>query len=1104
MILAVLLFFLQSTHAEINLFYLTAVDDVGVEVRYDLNPEWQYSVAGVDNYYTVYVPEYTTEVTWVFNNTNDQDFIWLFDANMNPNGDPSLSNPFDPSLSNAIWTWGRHETYTATVSPGSNYFGAYDEEEQQYEYWIEVLVAVLTTTSSVATSDPESEGNTEYSVIFNKTRTAFNTSYWEGASGNEVGMGQKLRQTFIGDDMDPPGQDYSEYLLVEFDTTAYGTWEAGDAITVEFGTDEVYRYEITGDLGAGQEDTHSFVIPLEPYVSTNGNAHTFTIGFTSTVNAGDEYYTVEPTLLETMTRADLALYCRPTNSTSQSVNHPTFVQEESGFIWNYANVTNEGWQNRLHLAALVPRYLYDFTIDFDDGNGLGGYNKNREFTEDVVSSSHTPWTSDMMTADTMVESTTPENLCGFETWYADIPWDYFNERGDGGVEQVETFNNGTHVTTDDDFYMYGSTIVFTGWEPMSQTKEGRTWDTVRYSTWRVPMIVRFQRVVYVETDTEVHLCPADIPPLYRDPYCTLTHVAALVQHVQANTVYDLETQDYRADVSLDITTKVFYPYMFISGEQTDDPPTYWETYNQTQYYPAPLDGDSWFPPTVTYVPATFVAGTQVDMDFTFVSEDTAGCSFINHNDIQLNLGRECVQNWNLYIQPLNGACYIDGIYTVTWAARCFYDKPTCSFNDDDNGNRLNIATVDFQVHSTNMCPEIVHEVDIFGVLCPTGRYSYYLCDEAEAANIDHINEFGVAVEDVNTFFQNDDIYIFLEAYSNDAKIVYTRILEIWADQDFSSYNLGATPTDMNWHGMNMLWSHENEPNNLTYTSSITGLSEDVASVVTSVVDSNHFASTGFTDVLGGDLSQGTGATDNGNFAGFEINYDSRIFAVPADSWSDVTFQVQVEIWYEGWGDNKPRRRLDGEEKEDSERDSYISGRDIMWLSTSTGLYPEKTTYLPCFADLPETYWTFEVHFTDAQVQKYGSKLEKLLEEEMQKALQSTDASLHGVTWLDDRTAIVTYFVSDPSLWEPMKTVFESAELATRSEFWYSLKRTDVYCLDAPQDTSLEDLTDCATGLPCSFLGGQELKDYTGPDMEDDSGVSTLAWTLPLVMVFVLW
>jgi len=598
-----------------------------------------------------------------------------------------------------------------------------------------------------------------------------------------------------------------------------------------------------------------------------------------------------------MTRRDVATFCRDVHSYNESINHPVFVQADSGFIWNYADSPLDSI--RLHLEIEIPRRLFDFTIDFDNGDGLSGYSESRDFARSVSDLSQTYWFSDRLTASDIVQSTA--DPCGNELWGADIPWNVLNEQGSGGFEQLSEFNDGTGVVDAGNYYMFATTTLIEAYESVMMEVPDRVFEDIRRSSWRVPFLVRFQRTVFVSTDVSIVLCPDDESG---GPQCTITSVAAIVEQVQSNTVYDLDTRSYRADVNLKIDTKVFYPYMFVSCPGMIDPPVYFDE------YVGPLDG-SWFPPTVTYTPADGVS-TQVEIVFSFLGEDTAGCTFNPSNDISVNVGRDCAQNWNMHIQPLNGACQIDGTYTVTWAAMCFYDKPTCTFNTNSDGTPINTVSASFDVHSTNMCPEVVHEVDLYGEMCATGRYDYQQCP-------------GVSLEDLLTYFQDDETYFFVSVDSESARVIYSRLIEIWVEQDFSTMDPSETPLDPNLDGLIQLWSVDG-PNEFQFTSSVTGITETVPDVMIEVQDSNYFATN-----YGWASNTGTGPTEQGLYTGFKVFLDKRIFPRTLDRWEDVNFRVVVEVMYEGWGDSKPRRFLQTEEDTIAEGVPPFSGRRTVML-----------------------------------------------------------------------------------------------------------------------------------------------------------------------------
>ena len=107
----------------------------------------------------------------------------------------------------------------------------------------------------------------------------------------------------------------------------------------------------------------------------------------------------------------------------------------------------------------------------------------------------------------------------------------------------------------------------------------------------------------------------------------------------------------------------------------------------------------------------------------------------------------------------------------------------------------------------------------------------------------------------NWDFQNDHSYFFAEIFSNDGKIIYSSITDIWVT-DESEPNLFSVPL-----------YQDNAPLDLSWFNPNLGVDEAVPAVILDVQDSNYFAPL-YTE-------QGTGDTDYGNFAGFHVLLDER-------------------------------------------------------------------------------------------------------------------------------------------------------------------------------------------------------------------------------------
>merc|ERR1711953_446715 len=529
-----------------------------------------------------------------------------------------------------------------------------------------------------------------------------------------------------------------------------------------------------------------------------------------------------------------------------------------------------------------------------------------------------------------------------------------------------------------------------------------------------------------------------------------------------------------------------------------------ERLNQTQYYPEPLPDQTWFPPHVAYTPASYIPqDTKVETTFDWLYEDTASCTYVNYEQISRNLGRYCSQYWNMYIKPLEGACYIDGDYTVTWSARCFYDKPICTFNTDADGNTINTVAATFTVHSTNMCPELVHEVDIYGVICPTGRYDYALCSDTNSEVSGRPNYW--LNEDITTYFQDDQVHFFIQTYTDDSKIIYTEILEIWVEQDFSDpawpVDDTVTPIDQNYNGLVKLWDSSYSDNSHTFTSSLTGISETVPGVIEDIKDSNDFAD--YFPTVG----HGKDDTDYGVYAGYRVRVDSRIFPRTSDRWLDATFRVKLLVYYEGWGNSKPddRRNLQ-EEVGDYER----NGKQSMWMTQSIQVKREVPRFVPCFADHETKAWTLKMSLTPEQLTHMHGDIDHYMRREMRTLMQDNSIEWVGYTSdAENENSITAVYRGDASKWDELVEKFTVGDFKLGPMF-FDLKVSDIYCLDATPEVGLMPLTECASGMPCTFLPGQvTLENYYGQGtgnmipVEDDNESSVIILSTMMAFVWAL-
>jgi len=858
-----------------------------------------------------------------------------------------------------------------------------------------------------------------------KTTDIFELDTWEGVAGIEIGQGQMLRKTFTVNEQDTN----AVYGVVRFRSIPTGTWDAGDRLVVRVmreidGESQQWIQEYASEITMDTAEEHKAIFSL-PQAQGNRrrlqeDAHTFTVGFTLEVGGADQTYVLEMIDLGVYSRDETALICRGSVENVGSSFFPNFNQPQSGFLGPNSGFTGDS--EKLTFILEWPRYYYDVIIDFSGGNGYAGFSESRTYSDDVDSIEKTYWSFGGYTID--------EDPCGYEQVIGEIPWSVLNEQGAGNLELLDQWDDGTGIIDDDDtFYKFGGTLELTANEHVFTTETepnsgaSRDWRTSREHVWRVPFVIRQQRIVLVVTSF-------DVSP----PELLLDFVGALTSYVQAETVYDLESRENRAYVTMSIKTKTRYPYMMIPGLNDDDPPRYFEAMM------APLASGVWYPPFVVFNTTNY-PGIAVTANFTWVAENREQCTFISSGDISENNGRECEQDWRLEVVPLNGACYVDGLYTIEFGARCFYEKPTCLFNTNPiTGEVANSVVLTLDVESTNMCPELVMDVHIEGELCDTGRLGWMRCHE-------FVQQYPCGNDasycdgpppPINAYFQNDNSYFFVEVFSNDAKIIRSQITDIWITDE--------TEPDL----FSVQLYQDSAPLELSWTNPGTNAPEAVPAVILDVQDSNHFAS--FYD------DQGIGSTDYGNFAGFQALLDERIFPAPIDGSVDWTFTVRVEVLYEGWGNEKRRRLVDV--------GLPLKGGDRMMLQQpiSIGMHPVTVQDCPVRESMR---WVLDFH------QQY-SRSE--LVDTISSFIQSADFTI-DVMITENIFQTIVMSANDGDLWARFSDVLGEKNGEFQNSALGDLRR--ITCLDIPeeQDPSHAEVLACANGEPCAFYEDKTLEQH---------------------------
>ena len=161
----------------------------------------------------------------------------------------------------------------------------------------------------------------------------------------------------------------------------------------------------------------------------------------------------------------------------------------------------------------------------------------------------------------------------------------------------------------------------------------------------------------------------------------------------------------------------------------------------------------------------------------FFFENTTRCTFDQVHVLTAAGAPVCEQNWVMSIQRAQDACSISGTYTATFTMECFYGKPTCYFAEQD-GVTYDTQSIAFQIDSADICPEVVEDVELSGMICDTGSTSMDACSSGDP------------------YISGTRVFFRIELASNLATVNSSRIAEIHISQDMSSIN-SITPASVN-------------------------------------------------------------------------------------------------------------------------------------------------------------------------------------------------------------------------------------------------------------------------------------------------------------------
>lgn len=680
----------------------------------------------------------------------------------------------------------------------------------------------------------------------------------DAVSGANMIAGATYTKSFV---LDSGVADDKMYVEVRMGVQS-GTFEGSFEFTVDGNV--VHNTRAQNSVLVG-ESTDIFIIV--PVMSVNGS---FEVGVQGTAVSGTDFgltsITVTPATRQTMSEA-----CFRKMAFNESTAYPYFEKADSGFLSASDDLT---------FTFTVPRELYDMEIYFE------GQTENIGFSGDYSTSL---WTTDVETS----LYNGAADSCGTETWTADIPWTSM-----GGVfTSVEQFDqNSTFTVTNEneDYYVFIATMNITANEKLVAISDlsARTWTLVRNMHWKYPFALKWLRDISVTSDLEVHVCTS------AQTICTIRHVTAIISYIQTdiNPIADLDGEDgIHGTVTVGIKTLVAYPYMFIHDEDPQFNPVAVDQVTNSSLadynYSSAVSG--WLP-EVAYSPEANpdVPGSDLDVVVTveFTFEERTTCEHDTSLSVNAQSDKECEQNWALTITPQAQSCFIDGNYTVTWSARCFYDKPVCNFpaNDDSTGYN-NYVSSTLELKSTRMCPRLVQDVDLSGSLCSTG-----LAVEG--------NDYTTGCDADPTYIQGESTHFYATISSSLAKIVKTEVTRIQFSQTYDwtgvapelipryddSYDTGSSYLD--------LWTLESQHEELTFTDqdgeSIAWSSGELT-VVEDVQDSDGCE----WNVDSNCVDAGFGAETD---AGFRINLNSLIFPAPADGNSEVHFRTVLRTTYEGF------------------------------------------------------------------------------------------------------------------------------------------------------------------------------------------------------------
>lgn len=663
----------------------------------------------------------------------------------------------------------------------------------------------------------------------------------------------------------------AEYTYVE---VRYGITSSDFEGTFEFSVDingtgdaVVHNSRSGNSVTADGEEQDIFII-LEVASLPNNGVDGFEVTITGAASSGVSY-SITSMSVTPLTRQMMSEACFRKMGFNESTAYPFFDKSASGFLSASDDLT---------FTFSVPRELYDMEIMFE------GQTENIGFSGNY---SDSLWTTDRSTS--LYAATTEVDSCGSETWAADIPWTSMT----GVFTSVESFDQNSTVVVDnenEDYYVFIATMNITAKEKIVAISDlsNREWPLERTMHWKYPFALKWMRDIAVSSDLEVHVCTSS------QTICTIRHVTAIISYIQTeiNPIAELSGSEI-GTVTVGIKTLVAYPYMFIHDEDPEFNGTSIDQISNsslTNYTYS--DAVSGWMPEVSYSPDTNEdtgAPLEVAVSVAFTFEDRSSCEHDTTQSVNAQADAECEQNWALTITPQAGSCFINGNYTITWSARCFYDKPVCNFPANDAGTGYNnYVSSTLELESTRMCPRLVQDVDLSGALCSTGL-------AVEGA------DYTSGCDSDPTYIQGESTHFYAQISSDLAKIVKTEVTRIQFSQ-----SINFTLTDPK-----LTPRYDDNLINGTYIDIFTEADSGIT-VNFQDQDGNGAAAS---DLVVVEQVQNSDAclwdyqsscVDAGftaqTEAGFRINLNALVFPAPADGNSEVHFRTVLRTTYEGFED----------------------------------------------------------------------------------------------------------------------------------------------------------------------------------------------------------